>query len=458
MTIIQVIATPPAPNADASSAANAGSGAPGADGFGAALALARGSDVQPGAQAQARSGRTQHAADAAAGDAPASPGAAARRDAGAARSAAPGASVQPGGAQAAAARLLAAQWHGAHALDGQGAAGLTQTLGERGAALLPPAGSAAAAASGGTRAMASGIAASGQVTSGQAATVPAPAWAMAQPPGAPGAAPAPRVDAASADSTGKNLPPLAAGSTASASASGSVDVLAQGADGEARAAGGARAGHAPGSAFAAALRDADAAGRAAPAAPQPAHVRLGGGDGRGGAQAAVLVHAAPAGVPGAAQGAPAPPASTAYAATLQQPVGGSAWGQELGQQMLFAVGNQQQLASLKLNPPQLGPLEVHLQLDNGQVNAQFVSPHQAVRQALESAMPQLHDLFAGAGMSLAQASVGSGGGRNLFQQAQRHAASNKGQSNGDGDSGAIDAVDASAPVLRSAIGLVNTYV
>jgi flagellar hook-length control protein FliK len=125
--------------------------------------------------------------------------------------------------------------------------------------------------------------------------------------------------------------------------------------------------------------------------------------------------------------------------------------------MLFAVGSQQQLASLKLNPPQLGPLEIHLQLDNGQVNAQFVSPHQAVRQALESAMPQLHDMFNNAGMSLAQASVNSGGGRgerNLFQRQSKSSAG------AIGAAGAVDEAAGAAPALhvRSANGLVNTYV
>ena len=121
-------------------------------------------------------------------------------------------------------------------------------------------------------------------------------------------------------------------------------------------------------------------------------------------------------MPGAA---PIPSTSASaqpYTASLHTPVGGAPWGQELGQQLLFAVNGQQQLATLHLNPPQLGPLDVHLTLHNGQVDAQFVSPHQAVRQALESAMPQLHDLFTGAGLTLMQTSVNAGGhGRGAFQ-------------------------------------------
>jgi flagellar hook-length control protein FliK len=145
-----------------------------------------------------------------------------------------------------------------------------------------------------------------------------------------------------------------------------------------------------------------------------------------------------------------------YTMALHAPVGVVPWGQELGQQMLFAVSGQQQLAILHLNPPQLGPLEVHLQLHDGQVNAQFVSPHQAVRQAVESAMPQLHDLFTGAGLSLMQTSVNSGGtGRHMPQ----HQLSNSRSAvdvDGSRALGLVAVVTAQAPNWKS--GLVNTYV
>ncbi len=162
-------------------------------------------------------------------------------------------------------------------------------------------------------------------------------------------------------------------------------------------------------------------------------------------------------MPGAA---PIPSTSASvqpYTASLHVPVGGAPWGQELGQQLLFAVNGQQQLATLHLNPPQLGPLDVHLTLHNGQVDAQFVSPHQTVRQALESAMPQLHDLFTGAGLTLMQTSVNAGGnGRSAFQNRPARAG--------------IQGVESGSPQAQAGLqpgvaassnwkqGLVNTYV
>ena len=162
-------------------------------------------------------------------------------------------------------------------------------------------------------------------------------------------------------------------------------------------------------------------------------------------------------MPGAA---PIPSTSASaqpYTASLHTPVGGVPWGQELGQQLLFAVNGQQQLATLHLNPPQLGPLDVHLTLHNGQVDAQFVSPHQAVRQALESAMPQLHDLFTGAGLTLMQTSVNAGGnGRNAFQNRSSKPGTQGIESN------SLQAQAGPQPGVAAPLswkqGLVNTYV
>jgi flagellar hook-length control protein FliK len=148
-------------------------------------------------------------------------------------------------------------------------------------------------------------------------------------------------------------------------------------------------------------------------------------------------------------------AAATYSAALPSPVGSAPWGQELGQQMLMAVDGKLQSATLHLNPPQLGPLEVQLQMQGGQVNAQFVSAHQAVRQAVESALPQLHDMFAGAGINLGQASVGTGSPRDGGSGGTR-ARSGASQSQDTQDAAPVaGAARTSSAWLR---GLVNTYV
>lgn len=83
------------------------------------------------------------------------------------------------------------------------------------------------------------------------------------------------------------------------------------------------------------------------------------------------------------------------------------WASELGQKLLWFVGNDKQLAQLTLNPPQLGSLEITLKLDKDGANAHFVSANAEVRGAIETALPRLREMFATAGIDLGQVSVGS---------------------------------------------------
>lgn len=106
---------------------------------------------------------------------------------------------------------------------------------------------------------------------------------------------------------------------------------------------------------------------------------------------------------------PVPPAAakTVATATVQTPVGSAGWGDALGQKVVWIAGQQQQVAELHLNPPNLGPMEVRLTIANDQVNAIFVSSQPAVRDAIEAAMPRLREMFADSGMTLGNAMVSS---------------------------------------------------
>ncbi|MFT5963062.1 MAG: flagellar hook-length control protein FliK, partial [Burkholderiaceae bacterium] len=68
----------------------------------------------------------------------------------------------------------------------------------------------------------------------------------------------------------------------------------------------------------------------------------------------------------------------------------------------------EQTATLTLNPPDLGPLQVVLNVSNGQADASFFAAQPEVRQALEAALPKLREMLGEAGISLGQANVSSG--------------------------------------------------
>ncbi len=101
-------------------------------------------------------------------------------------------------------------------------------------------------------------------------------------------------------------------------------------------------------------------------------------------------------------------AIAAPADKMQARVGTQAWDQQLGQKIVWMVAGGQQSASLTLNPPDLGPLQVVLSVHNDQTNAAFSSAQPEVRQALEAALPRLREMMNEAGIALGNATVSAG--------------------------------------------------
>lgn len=108
-----------------------------------------------------------------------------------------------------------------------------------------------------------------------------------------------------------------------------------------------------------------------------------------------------------AANAPSNPTSIATAIT-QQP----AWGDEFSQKITWMATQQNQSAELHLNPPQLGPLDVTIKMNGDQATATFTSPHAAVREAIEQAMPKLREMLADSGIMLGNAMVSDQPARN----------------------------------------------
>ncbi len=143
------------------------------------------------------------------------------------------------------------------------------------------------------------------------------------------------------------------------------------------------------------------------------------------------------------------------------PVGGTHWGTELGQQMVVMSNNVRQgtqTAELRLDPPDLGPLRVSLNLADGVASASFVSAHASVRQAIETAIPQLQQALAQAGISLGQTSVGEQAAQQEF--AQQNGGGSQRQGGGNGAAVADGAIDGQQPAVtasRNANALVDTF-
>ena len=89
-------------------------------------------------------------------------------------------------------------------------------------------------------------------------------------------------------------------------------------------------------------------------------------------------------------------------------VGTPGWDQQLGQKIVWMVAGGEQSASLTLNPPDLGPLQVVLSVSNDHADATFTASQPEVRQALEAALPRLREMMSEAGIELGQATVSAG--------------------------------------------------
>lgn len=88
------------------------------------------------------------------------------------------------------------------------------------------------------------------------------------------------------------------------------------------------------------------------------------------------------------------------------------WPQQFSEKISWMVRNEQQTAQINITPPQLGPLQITLNLNGDNANVLIASPHAEVRQVIENSLPQLREMLGATGISLGEANVGA----NLAQQ------------------------------------------
>ena len=115
------------------------------------------------------------------------------------------------------------------------------------------------------------------------------------------------------------------------------------------------------------------------------------------------------------------------------------------------VNRHSSTAQLSLNPPDLGPLEIRISLDQDRAHVLFVSPHETVREAIGAAIPRLQDMLGEAGIRLLDVGI------------ERHASGRQPQAflppapHGPGHA-EESATDAMGLGTRMAVGLVDYYI
>ncbi|NGX16234.1 flagellar hook-length control protein FliK [Wenzhouxiangella sp. XN24] len=130
------------------------------------------------------------------------------------------------------------------------------------------------------------------------------------------------------------------------------------------------------------------------------------------------------------------------------------WGEAVGQRVLWMVSNKAQEAELRLNPSELGRVDVKVRVDEDGLRLTFAAGNSAVREALEAAAPRLREMFQAEGLHLENMDIGQ----------QQAGAGERGDASADAEAGrgVGEADDETLPgaqaVARAGLGLVDLFV
>ena len=142
-------------------------------------------------------------------------------------------------------------------------------------------------------------------------------------------------------------------------------------------------------------------------------------------------------------------------------VGTPGWDNQVAQKIVWMVAGKEQSATLTLNPPDMGPMQVVLSVTNDQASVTFSAAQPEVRQALQDAMPKLREMMGESGIALGDASVHDGSAGQQQQgrgEAQRPAGLAGSAGHASGSAAEAEARVAARPVRGGQLpGLVDTF-
>jgi flagellar hook-length control protein FliK len=101
------------------------------------------------------------------------------------------------------------------------------------------------------------------------------------------------------------------------------------------------------------------------------------------------------------------PAARAFVVQTGVPVtvGTPQWSQAVGDKVLWLAAQNVSSAEIRLDPPELGPMQVRVSVNQDQASVTFTSPHPAVREALDQQLNRLREMFSEQGLNLVNVDV-----------------------------------------------------
>lgn len=86
-------------------------------------------------------------------------------------------------------------------------------------------------------------------------------------------------------------------------------------------------------------------------------------------------------------------------------LGQNAWESNLGSRLQMMVSQNIQSAEIRLDPPELGALDIKIKVVNDVATVNITSAHTQVKEALETAVPRLREMFEESGLALGDVNV-----------------------------------------------------
>jgi flagellar hook-length control protein FliK len=116
-----------------------------------------------------------------------------------------------------------------------------------------------------------------------------------------------------------------------------------------------------------------------------------------------------------------------------------------------------QRAELRLNPSDLGPIQIQLSITAQTADISFHAAHSQTREGIEQALPALRDMLAAQGLSLGQAGVSSGQDQRQGSDAANAQASARAGSAGRGGPVAGSSAGVAPVQMRALRGMLDMY-
>lgn len=105
------------------------------------------------------------------------------------------------------------------------------------------------------------------------------------------------------------------------------------------------------------------------------------------------------------------------------PVGQPQWSQAVGEKVLWLAAQNVHSAEIRLDPPELGPMQVKISVNQEQTSVNFTSHHAGVREVLDQNLGRLRDMFNEQGLNLVNVDVSD----RSFQRHQGDGSEQQGQ-------------------------------